>query len=223
MASQAEGLQEEPYDSPRVKLWKQKARDLLETEFGPDYVEILNRTLFFNRVIRGRAEGQAMHRKAMADAATLLTELQSELPSPAAVAESPGDGPLLQFDSLHVKIVTGCKALYDAGSYAEAVEKSFKVVRGRLRSLTGFETGSDAFGTGRLRISGAAARWVEDDFNEAVKFLTMAIDRFRNEKAHTVDGNITEPVRAAEYLAMSSLAMHLLDGAYIEGAAPGRS
>jgi hypothetical protein len=47
-----------------------------------------------------------------------------------------------------------------------------------------------------------------------VKFLTMAIDRFRNEKSHTADGNITDPIRAYEYLRLSSLAMHLLDRAH---------
>jgi hypothetical protein len=41
----------------------------------------------------------------------------------------------------------------------------------------------------------------------------MAIDHFRNEKSHTADGNISNPIRAYEYLRLSSLAMHLLDGA----------
>jgi CRP/FNR family transcriptional regulator, cyclic AMP receptor protein len=35
----------------------------------------------------------------------------------------------------------------------------------------------------------------------------MAIDRFRNEKSHTADGNISDPIRAYEYLRLSSLAM----------------
>jgi uncharacterized protein (TIGR02391 family) len=95
--------------------------------------------------------------------------------------------------------------------YAEAVEKSFKVVRDRLRTLTTHETGSEAFGKGKLRVNGAAAPHVDQDFQEGVKFLTMAIDKFRNDKAHTADGNISDPVRAYEYLRLSSLAMHLLD------------
>jgi uncharacterized protein (TIGR02391 family) len=106
-----------------------------------------------------------------------------------------------------------CSGLYTSGHYAEAVEKSFKVVRDRLRSLTGYEKGADAFGRGKLRIPGASASHVEDDFNEAVKFLLMAIDFFRNEKAHTSDAKITDPTRAEHYLMLSSLAMHLLDGA----------
>jgi hypothetical protein len=43
----------------------------------------------------------------------------------------------------------------------------------------------------------------------------MAIDRFRNEKSHTADGNISDPVRAYESLRLSSLAMHLWDGGII--------
>jgi uncharacterized protein (TIGR02391 family) len=117
--------------------------------------------------------------------------------------------------SLHPEIYSRCHTLYAGGEYAEAVEKSFKVVRDRLRSLTSYETGSEAFGKGKLYIKGAAAPHVDDDFQDAVKFLTMAIDRFRNEKSHTADANISDPIRAYEYLRLSSLAMHLLDGALI--------
>lgn len=103
-------------------------------------------------------------------------------------------------------------ATLDGGDYAESVEKGFKVVRDKLRLLTGHETGSEAVGKGGLYVNGAAAAHVDDDFQNGVKFLTMAVDRFRNEKSHTADGNITDPVRAYEYLRLSSLFMHLLDG-----------
>lgn len=115
--------------------------------------------------------------------------------------------------SLHPEIRARCRKLYESENYAEAVEKGFKVVRDRLRVLSGYETGSEAFGKGGLYIGGAAAAHVDGDFQSGVKFLTMAIDRFRNEKSHTADGNITDPVRAYEYLRLSSLAMHLLDAA----------
>ena len=118
-------------------------------------------------------------------------------------------------DSLHPEILSRCRGLFDGGDYVEAVEKGFKVVRDRLRSLTGHETGSEAFGKGSLYVGGAAAPHVETDFQEGVKFLTMAIDRFRNEKSHTADENNSDPIRAYEYLRLSSLAMHLLDGARI--------
>jgi uncharacterized protein (TIGR02391 family) len=112
--------------------------------------------------------------------------------------------------SLHPDIYSRCRALYASGQYSEAVEKSFKVVRARLRTLTNFERGSEAFGKGRLYIEGSTAPHADADFQDGVKFLTMAIDSFRNEKVHTADGNISEPLRAYEYLRLSSLAMHLL-------------
>lgn len=114
---------------------------------------------------------------------------------------------------LHPEINRKCHELYAKGMYGEAVEKSFKVVRDRLRNLSGYETGSEAFGKGKLHIKGAVATHVDKDFNEGVKFLTMAIDRFRNEKSHSSDAKIDDPVRAYEYLRISSLAMHLLDAA----------
>ncbi|MEJ7841045.1 MAG: TIGR02391 family protein [Rubrobacter sp.] len=125
-----------------------------------------------------------------------------------------GDSPAaITLESLHAEIYAKCRNLYEGGDYAEAVEKSFKLVRDKLRALTGHETGSEAFGKGHLYVDGAAATHVDKDFQEGVRFLTMAIDRFRNEKSHTADGNISDPIRAYEYLRLSSLAMHLLEGA----------
>lgn len=127
-----------------------------------------------------------------------------------AVRESPD---AIAIESLHPEIYSKCRDLYEGGQYPEAVEKSFKVVRDKLRALTSYETGSEAFGKGHLYIDGAAATNVDGDFQNGVKFLTMAIDCFRNEKSHTAYGNISDPIRAYEYLRLSSLAMHLLEGA----------
>ncbi|MBU3978485.1 TIGR02391 family protein [Patescibacteria group bacterium] len=116
---------------------------------------------------------------------------------------------------LHPIIFSKCQSLFEKTEYPETVEKGFKVVRDRLRKLTGYETGSEAFGKGKLHIKGAAAQNVDLDFNEGVKFLTMAIDKFRNEKSHTSDAKIDDPKRAYEYLTLNSLAMNLLDQAEI--------
>lgn len=116
---------------------------------------------------------------------------------------------------LHSDVIAKCRKLYDSGHYAEAVEKSFRVVRDRLRALTGHEKGSDAFGRTKLHVQGAIAPHVDKDFNDAVKFLTMAIDMFRNEKTHTSETGVNDPIKALQYLVLSSLAMRLLDGAEI--------
>lgn len=114
---------------------------------------------------------------------------------------------------LHKAVIDKCEDLFRSAHFPQAVEMSFKVVRDRLRALTGKETGSRAFGEGKLRVDGAIAPWVEGDFNEGVKFLTMAIDMFRNEKVHTSESGIDEPTKALQYLILSSLAMRLLDKA----------
>jgi Protein of unknown function (Hypoth_ymh) len=56
----------------------------------------------------------------------------------------------IAIESLHTEIYAKCRNLYQGGDYAEAVEKSFKLVRDKLRALTGYETGSEAFGRGHL-------------------------------------------------------------------------
>jgi uncharacterized protein (TIGR02391 family) len=96
---------------------------------------------------------------------------------------------------LHGTIIEKCELLFQSEHYAEAVERSFKVVRDRLRTLTGHERGADAFGTGKLHIKGAIANHVDKDFNEGVKFFTMAIDMFRNEKATRQKSALMIPLR----------------------------
>lgn len=123
--------------------------------------------------------------------------------------------PPFDLSVLHPEIFNKCQSLFEKAEYPEAVEKSFKVVRDRLRDLTGYETGSEAFGKTKLHIKGAVAKNVDVDFNEGVKFLTMAIDRFKNEKGHTSNAKIDDPQRAYEYLTLSSLAMNLLDQAEV--------
>jgi uncharacterized protein (TIGR02391 family) len=124
--------------------------------------------------------------------------------------------PIIHLNSLHPEVLAKCGPLFRDQSFPEAVEKGFKVVRDRIRKLTGFEKGADAFGRGRLHVRGATAKHVESDFNEGVKFLLMAIDYFRNEKSHTSDSRIDDPIRAYEYLSLASLAMNLLENADIE-------
>ena len=122
---------------------------------------------------------------------------------------------LVKETKLHPRIEAGCVKLFTDGHYTEAVEKGFKIVKDRLRELTRFEKASDAFGKGNLYIKGASAPHVDEDFNEGVKFLCMAIDRFRNEKAHFADAKIVDPNRAMSYLEITSLVMYFLNEAEI--------
>jgi len=118
-------------------------------------------------------------------------------------------------ERLHPDISEHCGTLYTHEYYPEAALKGFKIVKERLRELTGFERATDAFGKGGLYINGSAAEHVDTDFQNAAKYLMMAIDSLRNEGSHTTYGNVTGSERAVEYLTLSSLAMHLLDSAEI--------
>ncbi len=123
----------------------------------------------------------------------------------------------LKDEKFHPRIKSGrCLGLYSNGHYPEAVENSFKIVRDRLRELTGYERGSDAFGKGKLYVRGASASHIDEDFQNGVKFLTMALDNFRNEKAHFSDGSISDSNRAKAYIGLSNLLMNLFDEAEIK-------
>lgn len=165
-------------------------------------------------------KGKVRRLEGVVDRVQFMDEPAAAAPA-VAIATPRASNDAIALESLHRSLLPACRGLYEAGAFGEAAEKGFKVVRDRLRTLTTFETGSDAFGRGGLRVEGSAAAHVDADFQAAVKFLTMAIDRFRNEKSHTADGNITDPIRAYEYLRLSSLALHLLDGARVEMAKTG--
>jgi len=159
--------------------------------------------------------GKSKKLKLKPHAIRAFDDMYSHLIIKKSPLSSGGTEGLDDFKGIHPQIKTKCTKLYASGNFVEAVEKSFKVVRDRLRALTGHERGSDAFGKGKLHIRGAAAPHVEEDFNSGAKYLTMAIDMFRNEKVHTSDAKITDPVRAQQYLMLSSLAMYLLDEAEV--------
>lgn len=95
--------------------------------------------------------------------------------------------------------------------YFHAVEESYKLVRAKLREITGKEKATDAFTTTNYeRIFGhPPADDVEKDFFEGVKFLNMSIQFLRNEKAHTPATQL-EPNLAIHYISLASLAYDLI-------------
>jgi len=78
------------------------------------------------------------------------------------------------------------KRYLETEDYFHAVEEAYKVVRRKLRDLTKEEQAHKAFcEENYVRIFGHdPVDEVEKDFFEGAKFLNMAIQKFRNEKAH---------------------------------------
>lgn len=212
LIKEAHGLVGISPKSPKYMLWRNRVEAFVGKNYDEKTGRILQKCLRSTRVFSNLQDLQNDFNDKIGRVVEFLAELKDIPTSPQNLDEKVRPGTL---SSLHPLLVEKCSNLYINGSYAESVEKSFKIVRDRLRELSDFETGSEAFGKGKLFISGASAKNVELDFQQAVKFLTMAIDFFRNEKSHTSDGKIDDPTRAYEYLALSSLALHLLDGALV--------
>jgi len=102
--------------------------------------------------------------------------------------------------------------LLNDGHYFNAVEEAYKIVRKKLKDVSGKEKATDAFSSanydrifGRKPINDA-----ERDFFEGVKFLHMAIQFLRNEKAHTPARDLDKNL-AIHYIALASLAYDLIN------------
>ena len=95
--------------------------------------------------------------------------------------------------------------------YYHAVEEAYKIVRQKLRYLTGEEKANQAFSDTNIeKIFGHKAKDdTEKDFFDGVKFINMAIQMFRNEKAHTPAKQLDRNL-AVHYISLASLAYELI-------------
>lgn len=118
-------------------------------------------------------------------------------------------------DAITIKInediLKHVKTLLETGHYFNAVEESYKIVREKLKTITGKEKAHEAFKEDNytLIFGHEAKDEVEKDFFEGVKFLHMAIQKLRNEKAHTPANEIDENL-AIHYIVLASLAYDLI-------------
>ena len=102
--------------------------------------------------------------------------------------------------------------LLNDGHYFNAVEEAYKVVRKKLKDVSGKEKATDAFSAANYeKIFGRQPTDdAERDFFEGVKFLHMAIQFLRNEKAHTPARDLDKNL-AIHYIALASLAYDLIN------------
>jgi uncharacterized protein (TIGR02391 family) len=112
---------------------------------------------------------------------------------------------------LRSEIFEHIKKYLETEDYFHAVEESYKIVRNKLKSLTNEEQAHKAFNEENyVFIFGhVPANAAEKDFFEGVKFLNMAIQKFRNEKVHDVAKPLDKNT-AVHYLALASLAYDLI-------------
>jgi uncharacterized protein (TIGR02391 family) len=114
---------------------------------------------------------------------------------------------------LQKEVFDHVKSLLKSGHYFNAVEESYKIVREKLKLITGREKAHEAFSEDNYeKIFGHKSRNdAEKDFFEGVKFLHMAIQKLRNEKAHTPAKELDRNL-AIHYIVLASLAYDLVRG-----------
>jgi uncharacterized protein (TIGR02391 family) len=101
--------------------------------------------------------------------------------------------------------------LLNSGHYFNAVEEAYKIVRKKLKDISGKEKATDAFSNANYeKIFGhQPIDQAEKDFFEGVKFLHMSIQFLRNEKAHTPARDLDKNL-AIHYISLASLAYDLI-------------
>lgn len=200
--AKARALKTSSVDAPAVSIYEKNTYEFVKLNW-PQHIDYFTSIIYDNSMFE---ETQYEFQQRMEKVADFLEQMKDEPSSKGSEALAPPD-----INSFHSEIVTGCGKLFSESNYPEAVEKGFKIVRDKLRKLSGNETITKALSSNKIHFNGAADLAVDKDFQEAAKYLLMSIDFFRNEKAHVPNGNIDNPIRAVEYLGMASLAMRLLD------------
>ena len=112
---------------------------------------------------------------------------------------------------LQKEIFDHVQKLLNDKHYFNAVEEAYKIVRKKLKDITGEEKATDAFSNSNYeKIFGHhPTDDVEKDFFEGVKFLHMSVQFLRNEKAHTPARDLDKNL-AIHYISLASLAYDLI-------------
>lgn len=118
---------------------------------------------------------------------------------------------------IHDDIYSHIERYLATDDYFHAVEESYKVVRQKLRELTGSEKSTDIFNENAQSNKHYAALFgkatsgslAEGDFFRGVGYLHLGVQFLRNEKAHTL-ATFVEPNLAIHYISLASLAYDLI-------------
>ena len=113
---------------------------------------------------------------------------------------------------LNEKIFAHVRRLLSNKHYSNAIEEAYKVVREKLKEITGEEKATHAFNKDNyhLLFGHDSINDAEKDFFEGVKFLHMAIQMLRNQLAHTPAKEIDKNL-AIHHIVLASLAYSLID------------
>lgn len=109
------------------------------------------------------------------------------------------------------------KRYLDSEDYFHAVEEAYKIVREKLREITGMEAATDIFNMnaesekyhGKIFGKKVVAGSPEHDFYRGTGYLNLAIQFLRNEKSHSLATTLDKDL-AVHYISLASLAYDLI-------------
>ena len=115
------------------------------------------------------------------------------------------------------------KQYLDSEDYFHAVDEAYKLVREKLREVTGNEKATDVFNmnaenkTYYTQLFGKTdgSTQAEKDFFRGVGYLNLTIQFLRNEKAHSLATQLDRNL-AIHYISLSSLAYDLITRSEVE-------
>lgn len=115
------------------------------------------------------------------------------------------------------EIYSHIKSFLDSNHYFTAVEESYKVVRQKLKNITGEEAAAAVFGENALNNKYWEAAFgstpligtPEADFMRGAGYIHLGVQYLRNEKSHTTATPLDENL-ALHYISLASLAYDLI-------------
>jgi uncharacterized protein (TIGR02391 family) len=202
----------------KFQQWKASSENIIKTICGPESNYYEN---FKKETKRGG------HKSCVNAGKGILSALKDDidaglypLPSPP-VTMSDISAATVTSDTVSLKIseevYSHIKKYLDTKDYFHAVEESYKVVRQKLREITGKEKASDVFNMNaesikyHEQIFGGIAEpgSPESDFFRGIGYLNLTIQFLRNEKIHILATPVDENL-AIHYISLASLAYDLI-------------
>jgi hypothetical protein len=156
--SMSQRLETDVFESAEQK-WVDFAQELLRRRFSTtEYFDEFRRCAGFGTTHEDATERRRVMRERMQirvdklDSIRARLELIEERPHHEQLKQPRRLGDESWESCLHPGMIPKCLQLYEDGHYGDAIERSFKIVRDRLRALTGYERGVEAFGRGNYTL-----------------------------------------------------------------------
>lgn len=194
-------------------FWKLATGEQISASLGAfaDYVQAKKVAEAYDVV----TDEQAVKIREIASRLAAASAVQKTV-SGAATTEATVNNNLISIE-IHDDIYDHIQRYLATDDYFHAVEESYKIVREKLREMTGREKATDVFNENAqsnkhyaaLFGKAAAANMAEADFFRGIGYLHLGVQFLRNEKAHSL-ATFVEPNLAIHYISLASLAYDLI-------------